>query len=106
MFSLVNLPAIAEMAVIEGVREHLRNRIALQNMTAPGNDSLRTEECANSVKRGSAARIHIEGLFHNWREFTIENDLLRPVIIQISERRLSWELTPANLFPKAALCVL
>lgn len=105
MLAFIDFSGVAEEAGIEGIGEDVRYLVLPEQAAGRGDDAVLPEESGYVRKGGTVLGIQLKGRFNNPRFPPVDDDGLRPRVVQVSHRSGSWVLAALGLLMEAALGV-
>ncbi len=106
VLAFIDFPGVAEEAGIEGIGEDVRYLVLPEQIAGVGDDAVLSEESGHVHEGGFIFGIQLEGGPHGLRFPAVDDDGLRPRIVQVSHRRGSRVLAAPCLLEEGALRVL
>ncbi len=106
VLAFIDFSGIAEEAGIEGIGEDVRYLVFPEQATGVGDDAVLPEESGYVRKGGMILGIQLEGGTDNLRFPAVDDDGLRPRIVQVSHRSGAGVLAALGLLEEGALRVL
>ncbi|HXD01121.1 MAG TPA: hypothetical protein VN048_17420 [Verrucomicrobiae bacterium] len=104
--ALMHLPIVGEMAVVDGIREEMRDKAASDFVPVPRANAAVGQELPQRVERFRAGGVAFKGQLHQRGAFAVNDDLLGAVIVQIAERGGTGEFAAPDFLAQAPLGVL